>query len=57
MGARPMNRLISESIKKPLADEILFGRLSKGGRVRVKLDEKGDIDFEFESRENKEATV
>ncbi len=57
MGARPMNRLISESIKKPLADEILFGKLSKGGRVRVKLDEKGEIDFEFESRENKEATV
>jgi len=57
MGARPMARLISESIKKPLADEILFGQLSKGGKVRVKLDDKGDITFEFESRENKEATV
>jgi len=57
MGARPMSRLISESIKKPLADEILFGKLSKGGKVRVKLDEKGEIAFEFESRENKEATV
>ena len=57
MGARPMARLISESIKKPLADEILFGQLSKGGKVRVKLDEKGEIAFEFESRENKEATV
>ena len=57
MGARPMARLISESIKKPLADEILFGVLSKGGKVRVILDEKGDIAFEFESRENKEATV
>ena len=57
MGARPMARLISESIKKPLADEILFGKLSKGGKVRVKLDEKGEIAFEFESRENKEATV
>jgi ATP-dependent Clp protease ATP-binding subunit ClpA len=57
MGARPMARLISESIKKPLADEILFGVLSKGGKVRVILDEKGEIAFEFESRESKEATV
>jgi len=39
MGARPMARLISENIKKPLADEILFGKLTKGGRVNVKLDE------------------
>ncbi len=57
MGARPMARIISENIKKPLADEILFGQLSKGGRVRVILDEKGDIDFVFESKENKEATT
>lgn len=57
MGARPMARIISENIKKPLADEILFGKLSKGGKVRVVLDDKGEIAFEFESRENKEATV
>jgi len=57
MGARPMARLISENVKKPLADEILFGRLSRGGRVNVILDEKGDIAFEFESKESKEATV
>ncbi len=57
MGARPMARLINENVKKHLADEILFGKLSKGGRVRVILDEKGDLDFEFESKENKEATV
>jgi ATP-dependent Clp protease ATP-binding subunit ClpA len=57
MGARPMARLISENIKKPLADEILFGKLTKGGRVNVKLDEKGEITFEFQSKENKEATV
>jgi len=54
MGARPMARIISDYIKKPLADEILFGKLSRGGKVRVKLDEKGDITFEFESKENKE---
>jgi ATP-dependent Clp protease ATP-binding subunit ClpA len=35
MGARPMGRLIQEMIKKPLADEILFGRLKKGGNVTV----------------------
>lgn len=37
MGARPMSRLIQERIKKPLADELLFGRLVKGGRVLVGL--------------------
>jgi len=57
MGARPMARVISENIKKPLADEILFGELSRGGRVKVILDDEGQIAFEFESRENKEATV
>ena len=37
MGARPMARLIQETIKKPLADEVLFGRLKAGGHVRVTL--------------------
>jgi ATP-dependent Clp protease ATP-binding subunit ClpA len=40
MGARPLGRLIQEHIKKPLADELLFGRLAKGGLVRVDIDEK-----------------
>ena len=58
MGARPMSRLISENVKKHLADEILFGKLSRGGRVNVILDEKGDLAFEFESKESsKEVTV
>lgn len=35
MGARPLGRVIQESIKKPLAEELLFGRLTKGGVVRV----------------------
>src|SRR6187200_380927 len=35
MGARPMARLIQENIKKPLADEVLFGKLKSGGHVRV----------------------
>jgi ATP-dependent Clp protease ATP-binding subunit ClpA len=34
-GARPMARLIQNELKKPLADEILFGQLKKGGKVRV----------------------
>ncbi|MFN8946438.1 MAG: ATP-dependent Clp protease ATP-binding subunit ClpA [Alphaproteobacteria bacterium] len=40
-GARPLARLIQESIKKPLADEILFGRLLRGGTVRVMLKPDG----------------
>ncbi|MGR3618502.1 MAG: ATP-dependent Clp protease ATP-binding subunit ClpA [Roseovarius sp.] len=35
MGARPLGRVIQEHIKKPLAEELLFGRLAKGGTVRV----------------------
>jgi ATP-dependent Clp protease ATP-binding subunit ClpA len=38
MGARPMARLIQETIKKPLADEVLFGKLKTGGHVRVIVD-------------------
>jgi ATP-dependent Clp protease ATP-binding subunit ClpA len=40
-GARPLARLIQESIKKPLADEILFGRLLRGGTVKVMLNADG----------------
>jgi ATP-dependent Clp protease ATP-binding subunit ClpA len=43
MGARPMARVIQQTIKTPLADELLFGRLKSGGTVRVMVtaDEKG----------------
>jgi ATP-dependent Clp protease ATP-binding subunit ClpA len=51
MGARPMARIIRENIKKPLADEILFGSLSKGGKVRVELDEFGELSFNIEDSE------
>lgn len=47
MGARPMARLIQEQIKKPLAEELLFGRLSNGGHVKVTI-EKGKIKFLIE---------
>ena len=39
MGARPLGRVIQESIKKPLAEELLFGRLTKGGVVLVKIED------------------
>ncbi|SNR68648.1 ATP-dependent Clp protease ATP-binding subunit ClpA [Paracoccus sediminis] len=39
MGARPLGRVIQEHIKKPLAEELLFGRLTKGGVVRVKIED------------------
>src|SRR3989441_549741 len=50
MGARPMARLIQETIKKPLADEVLFGKLKAGGHVRVILskDETGPDKLGFE---------
>ncbi|WBU57706.1 ATP-dependent Clp protease ATP-binding subunit ClpA [Paracoccus sediminicola] len=38
MGARPLGRVIQESIKKPLAEELLFGRLQKGGVVKVRIE-------------------
>ncbi|MCX7643826.1 MAG: ATP-dependent Clp protease ATP-binding subunit ClpA [Rhodobacteraceae bacterium] len=44
MGARPLGRVIQENIKKPLAEELLFGRLVKGGLVRVTVkDDKIDL--------------
>jgi ATP-dependent Clp protease ATP-binding subunit ClpA len=47
-GARPLARVIQESIKKPLADDILFGKLAGGGHVKVVLAD-GKIGFEIES--------
>ena len=47
MGARPMTRLIQEQIKKPLAEELLFGKLSNGGHVKVTT-ERGKIKFVIE---------
>jgi len=47
-GARPLARVIQDHIKKPLADEILFGKLKHGGTVRVLLDrDKDELAFEF----------
>ncbi|MFN4127795.1 ATP-dependent Clp protease ATP-binding subunit ClpA [Pannonibacter indicus] len=41
MGARPLGRVIQEHIKRPLADEVLFGKLQKGGTVKVTVSEDG----------------
>ena len=49
-GARPLARVIQENIKKPLADEILFGKLAKGGHVQVVLKD-GKLAFEIEGDE------
>ncbi|GAB0057135.1 ATP-dependent Clp protease ATP-binding subunit ClpA [Candidatus Magnetaquicoccaceae bacterium FCR-1] len=47
-GARPMERLIKEKIRQPLADELLFGRLRQGGKVRVRVVD-GKLDLEIEA--------
>lgn len=46
MGARPMSRLIKEEIKKELANELLFGELTKGGDVKVDLNDD-KLEFEY----------
>jgi ATP-dependent Clp protease ATP-binding subunit ClpA len=43
MGARPMQRLIQDTIRRALADELLFGRLVDGGRLKVDVDETGKV--------------
>jgi len=49
IGARPMSRLIQQQIKKPLAEELLFGRLKEGGSVTITVDEKANkLRFVFE---------
>jgi ATP-dependent Clp protease ATP-binding subunit ClpA len=48
MGARPIARLIDEKIRKPLASEVVFGRLESGGKVKVDI-KKGQISFKFNS--------
>ena len=47
MGARPMSRLIQDTIRSALADELLFGRLANGGKVTVDIDGSGKVRLEF----------
>ena len=47
MGARPMARLIQDTVRKALADELLFGRLVNGGKVEVDVDEDDKVKLDF----------
>jgi ATP-dependent Clp protease ATP-binding subunit ClpA len=47
MGARPMARLIQDTIRRALADELLFGRLANGGRVTIDADDKGQVTLDI----------
>jgi ATP-dependent Clp protease ATP-binding subunit ClpA len=51
MGARPMARLIQDTIRRALADELLFGRLANGGEVTVDIDEKEELKLTFTEEE------
>ncbi len=50
MGARPMARLIQDTIRKALADELLFGHLVTGGTVHVDIDDKEEVKLSFPSK-------
>ncbi len=55
MGARPMQRLIQDVIRKALADELLFGRLAQGGVVNIDIDDEGKVELDI--HELADATV
>ena len=48
MGARPMQRLIQDTIRRALADELLFGRLVDGGRLTVDVDDKEQVQLDIQ---------
>ena len=56
MGARPMSRLIQDTIRRALADELLFGKLANGGKVTVDIDESGKITLNFSEEKVPETT-
>ena len=56
MGARPMARVIQEKVKRALADELLFGKLSEGGKVRLSVVD-GELKVEAEAAEKLPAVV
>jgi len=49
MGARPMQRIIQDTVRKALADELLFGKLAQGGHVDVDIDADGKVQLEFDA--------
>ncbi len=54
MGARPMQRLIQDTIRRALADELLFGRLIDGGRLSVDIDDKNEVVLDIQPLPKKE---
>ena len=50
MGARPMARLIQDTIRKALADELLFGKLANGGNVYVDIDDEDQVKLVFDDK-------
>jgi ATP-dependent Clp protease ATP-binding subunit ClpA len=54
MGARPMQRLIQDTIRKALADELLFGRLTEGGRLTVDINDKDEVQLDIQPLPKKE---
>jgi ATP-dependent Clp protease ATP-binding subunit ClpA len=52
MGARPMQRLIQDTIRRALADELLFGRLVDGGRLNVDIDSQDQVQLEIDPRKS-----
>jgi ATP-dependent Clp protease ATP-binding subunit ClpA len=57
MGARPMARTIQENLKRPLAEELLFGKLANGGRVSVRVGDDGKLEFDIVAKEKPAAVV
>ena len=55
MGARPMQRLIQETIRRALADELLFGRLMDGGRLSVDIDDKNEVTLDIQPLPKKDS--
>jgi ATP-dependent Clp protease ATP-binding subunit ClpA len=55
MGARPLSRVIADKIKKPLADEVLFGKLSKGGSVNIDVKEDA-LSFQYSANKPRKST-
>jgi len=51
MGARPMARLIQDTIRKALADELLFGKLVNGGEVEIDIDDQEKVLLNFINKE------
>ena len=55
-GARELSRIIQEEIKKPIAEELIFGKISKGGHVAITM-KANKINFNYSSKENQKKVL